>query len=75
VKDEKNNKAQTIEDLADVIVTAGMCQLPDVTPLQKLINRLYAKLRICGMPAEEVSVHINSLLSKHGITKKQIFPD
>jgi len=46
--------------------------LPDITPLQKLVNRLYMKLRICGMPAKEVSEKIEGLLNKHHITKEQL---
>ena len=59
-----------VEYLADNLV--HIAPLPDVTPLQKQINRLYLKLRMCGMPADEVSEAINALLKKHGISKKQL---
>ncbi len=58
---------EIIDSMADGFI--HIAPLPDITPLQKLINRLYVKLRICGMPAEEVSRHINILLNKHGIKK------
>ena len=66
------NTTKAIEGLADTLAGDGFGQLPDNTKLQKLINRLYIKLRICGMPAEEVSAQINALLNKHGITKDQV---
>lgn len=59
-----------IEEFAEGL--ADFYPLPDITPLQKQINRLYVKLRICGMPPEEVSKCINELLQKHGITNEQV---
>lgn len=64
------NTKDTIEQLADGF--PDFYPLPDITPLQKSINRLYMKLRICGMPLEEVNDQINALLQKHGITKEQV---
>lgn len=46
--------------------------LPNITKLQKELNKLYIKLRICGMPADKVSETINSLLQKHNIKKEDI---
>ena len=50
----------------------GLFPLPDITPIQKQINRLYMKLRLCGMPLDEVSKIINEKLYKHGITREDI---
>lgn len=61
---------QLIERLAKDLI--HLAPLPDITPLQKEVNRLYLKLRICGMPAEEVSIRIEGLLQKHGVTKTEL---
>ena len=66
----KSHTSDLIEELAEGL--SDFYPLPDITPLQKTINRLYLKLRICGMPADEVSDKINELLRKHGITKDQV---
>lgn len=59
-----------IEDLAEDLI--HLAPLPDNTPLQKIVNRLYLKGRIAGMPAKDVSELINNLLLKHGISKKRL---
>lgn len=72
-KEELENEfdvGQAIENLAEGL--PDFYPLPDITPLQQLVNRLYMKLRLCGMPAKEVSMTINGLLAKHGITKKDL---
>jgi hypothetical protein len=61
---------RTIEDLAEGL--PDFYPLPDITPLQKEINRLYMKLRMCGMPLKQVNIEINKILSKHKITREQI---
>ena len=38
--DSKFDDKKFIEGMAEIIVTAGICPLPDVTPLQRTINRL-----------------------------------
>jgi len=59
-----------INDLADGL--RDFYPLPDISKLQKSVNRLYMKLRLCGMPLKEVNTTINTILMRHKITKKQL---
>lgn len=59
-----------IESLAEGL--SDFYPLPDITPIQKTINRLYIKLRCCGMPSKQVSEEINKILEKHHITKQRV---
>lgn len=47
--------------------------LPNTTSLQKIINNLYIKLRLYGMPQELVNEMITELLIKNNITKEQLY--
>jgi len=60
----------TIADMAEDLIS--LAPLPDITKLQKLINRFYLKCRILGIPQEATGELINSMLQKHGITKAQL---
>lgn len=46
---------------------------PDITPLQRLINRLYIGLRIKQVPEKEVLKIINQLLVKHNIPNQELY--
>jgi len=62
-----------IEQLAEGL--SDFYPLPDIKPIAKTINRLYVKLRVCGLSAEQVEIKVNALLSKHNVAKEDIFPD
>ena len=64
------NYKEIIEGFAEDLI--HLAPLPDLTPLQKLINRLYIKLRITGMPLIEVNQAINLLLFQNNITREKL---
>lgn len=68
-KPDKARK-ELIEVMAEGLI--HLAPLPDITPLQKIVNRLYLKCRISGMPSKEASAAINGLLASHNITKKDL---
>jgi len=65
-----NETTENLKNLAEGLIF--LAPLPDITPLQKIINNLYLKLRICGMPAKNVSFNINELLKRHNISTEDV---
>jgi hypothetical protein len=67
---KKDETTKRIEDLAEGLT--DFYPFPDITDLQKLVNRLYMKLRLLGVPFKEVKEIIKHKLDSQGISQEEL---